>query len=61
MAQNKTKRSKILEKVRTEEKKQQLFVLPVDLIEQFKNDCKREGVTMSKVLEALIREYMGDK
>lgn len=62
MAQNKTsKRKNILDQLKSEERKQQLFMLPTDLLERFKSDCKKEGVPMSRVLEALIRDYLGEK
>lgn len=59
MAQKKTKRRKILEELKTVDRKQQLFMSPSDLVGGFKSHCKQERVPISKVAEALIRDHLG--
>jgi hypothetical protein len=58
----KSLRSQILErakpKVKTDREKTSLY-LSKPLMDGLREDCEKRGVAMSKVLEELIRSYLG--
>ncbi len=54
-------RKKILQELREEkdpEKRNVTFSLPKELIKQFNSDCKKNNLTMNKVVQKLIEDYL---
>ncbi len=55
-------RKKILSELKSEqeaERKNVTFSLPKGLLDQFKKDCVKNSLTMNKVVQKLIEDYMG--
>ena len=57
---NKTKKQivKELKENQDDGKRNITFSLPIDLIDHFKSDCKRNNLTMNRVVEKLIAEFL---
>ena len=54
-------RKKILKELKSEiepEKRNVTFSLPKALVERFSNDCKENDLTLNKVVQKLIEDYM---
>ena len=58
MAKKKSYKDRILERASSEEKRNVTFRLPSELIEEFKESCEDNDLTMNRVIEEMIREYL---
>ena len=55
-------RKKILRELKgdpEQERRNITFSLPKDLVERFKVDCQKNELTMNRVIQKLIEDYMG--
>lgn len=55
-------RKKILNELKGDqepERKNVTFSLPKSLLDGFKKDCEKNSLTMNKVVQKLIEDYMG--